>query len=73
MKRGNVFLCDGVQPSTYSEFFKEIWLMVACFRSSTFGPTAVRLFFSGKALMRRDDAKYLVSASGMVAWTVRLD
>ena len=25
-----MFLCDGVRPCTNSEFFEEIWLMVAC-------------------------------------------
>ena len=27
---GRVFQCDGVRPDTNSEFFEEIWLMVAC-------------------------------------------
>ena len=27
---GSVFQCDGVRPDTISEFFEEIWLMVAC-------------------------------------------
>ena len=27
---GRVFQCDGVRPGTNSEFFEEIWLMVAC-------------------------------------------
>ena len=27
---GNVFQCVGVRPSTKSEFFEEIWMMVAC-------------------------------------------
>ena len=26
----NVFQCVGVRPGTNSEFFEEIWMMVAC-------------------------------------------
>ena len=30
VKSGSMFLCDGVRPITNSDFFEEIWLMVAC-------------------------------------------
>ena len=30
VKSRSVFLCDGVRPGTNSEFFEDIWLMVAC-------------------------------------------